>query len=177
MKGGLPNDEGLEKTYRVTYAVHEIIDPVVDSANNTMQTTYGEKKSTRFVGLVSLIGMEPGNLELPEDLTLPLAAANTTLTAELAYAFLPIGWHKGYATESVKAVLESCKRSPSFWAPFPKLYVRVIVNDGNPASLRVMEKVGMTKRGIYNWTGKSLFLGGEWTDWSKLHIFGLHLLE
>jgi len=74
-------------------------------------------------------------------------------------------------------VFEACKGAPSFWAPFEKLYVRAIVNGGNPASVRVMEKTGMIERGIYEWTGKPIFLGGQWEERSNLHIFGMHLLE
>jgi len=56
----------------------------------------------------------------------------------------------------------------------------VIVNEGNPASLRVMGKMearGMKKKGVYELDHRVLFLGGEWTEHSSLHIFGLHLLE
>ena len=35
----------------------------------------------------------------------------------------------------------------------------------------------MIERGVYKWTGDPIFLGGEWRDWSNLHIFGMHLLE
>ena len=130
-----------------------------------------------FIGLIALRSVDASSLALPENFTLPAAAATTTLTVELAYSFLPTGWGKGYATESVDAVLKSCKIAQSFWAPFTKLYVRAIVNEENPASLRVMDKVGMTKRGVYTWTGKAVFLAGEWTERSNLHIFGMHLLE
>jgi RimJ/RimL family protein N-acetyltransferase len=99
---------------------------------------------------VTLKSLDAGSLALPEHLTLPVAAATTTLTVELAFMFLPIAWGKGYATESVEAAFESCRRARSFWTPFSKLYVRAIVNEGNPASLRVMEKVGMTKSGVYD---------------------------
>lgn len=135
------------------------------------------KNSTEFIGVTSLITPRAGSLALPEDLTLPAAAAVTTLTIEVGYMFLPIGWGKGYATESVQAVFECCKRAQNFWAPFPKLYVRAIVNDGNPASRRVMDKIGMIHKGIYNWTGEAIFIGGEWREQSDLHIYGMHLLE
>ena len=76
------------------------------------------------------------------------------MTLELAYQFLPVGWGQGFATESLEAVFAACKRAPSFWTPFETVHIRAIVNEGNPASLRVMEKTGMTKCGIYVWTGK-----------------------
>jgi RimJ/RimL family protein N-acetyltransferase len=147
------------------------------SVEDEPQVTEQGKILTEFIGLVTLKSFDTGSLVLPDDLALPAAATTTTLIVELAYMFLPTGWGKGYATESVEAALESCKRARSFWTPFSKLYIRAIVNEGNPASLRVMEKTGMTKRGVYDWTGKAIFLAGEWRERSSVHIFGMHLLE
>ncbi len=177
MKGCLPTNEGEEHTYRVAYAVHKVLESMSGSVEGEPQPAEQGKNPTEFVGLVTLTSLDAGSLALPEDLTLSTAAATTTLTVELGYLFLPIGWGKGYATESVGAALESCKRARSFWTPFTKLYVRAIVNEDNPASLRVMDKIGMTKRGVYDWTGKAVFLAGEWQERSSIHIFGMHLLE
>ena len=175
MKGYLPTKEGEEKTYRVVYAVHRVPESTSGSVEGDPQPAEQGELPTDFVGLITLKSLDAGSLALPEDLTIPAAAATTTLTVELAYSFLPIAWGKGYATESVKAAFESCRRARSFWTPFPKLYVRAIVNQLNPASMRVMDKTGMTKKGIYNWTGKPVFLAGEWREQDSLHIFGMHL--
>ncbi|KAI9815032.1 MAG: hypothetical protein M1827_002875 [Pycnora praestabilis] len=177
MRGYLPTKEGEENTYRVAYAVHKVLEPMSGSVEGEPQPGQQGAKSTEFVGLVTLKSLDADSLALPEDLTIPAAAATTTLTVELAYMFLPTGWGKGYATESVEAAFESCKRARSFWIPFSKLYVRAIVNERNPASLRVMDKTGMTKRGVYDWTGNAIFLAGEWRERDSLHIFGMHLLE
>ena len=177
MKGHLPANEGQENTYRVAYAVHKVLESMSGSVEGKSQPAKQGEKATEFIGLVTLKSLNAGSLALPEDLTLSVAAATTTLTVELAYLFLPIGWGKGYATESLEAVFESCKRARAFWTPFSKLYIRAIVNERNPASLRVMDKTGMTKRGVYNWTGKAIFLAGEWREQDSLHIFGMHLLE
>ena len=177
MKGCLPTSERDEKTYRVAYAVHKVLESMNGSVEGEPQPAEQGKQPTKFIGLVTLKSLDAGSLALPEDLTLPVAAASTTLTVEIAYLFLPIGWGKGYATESVEAVFESCKRALSFWTPFSKLYIRAIVNKDNPASVRVMDKTGMTKSGVYTWTGKAVFLAGEWRERDNLYIFGKHLLE
>lgn len=177
MKGRLPPNEGEENIYRVAYAVHKVLESIGGSAEGESESVEPGKQPTQFVGLVTLTSLGAGDLALPESLTLPATAATTTLTVEVAYMFLPIAWGKGYATESVVAVFEACKRAPSFWTPFSKLYVRAIVNGDNAPSFRVMDKTGMTKRGVYDWSGKAVFLGGKWQERSRLHIFGMHLVE
>jgi RimJ/RimL family protein N-acetyltransferase len=176
-RGLLPANEAEENTYRVAYAVHRELESMSDTTQSERQPANPEKKPTEFIGLVTLKSLNAYSLALPEDLTLPALSAATILTVELAYSFLPTAWGKGYATESLAAVLESCKAARSFWLPFSKLYVRTIVNEGNPASLRVMDKTGMAKRGNYEWTGKAVFLAGEWRERDSLFIFGMHLLE
>ena len=163
--------------------MHKVLDESVagssgEGESQRQPAERGEKKSsTEFIGLITLKSLDEASLALPEDLTLPVAAATTTLSVEIAYLFLPSGWGRGYATESVQAVFESCKRARAFWIPFSKLYVRAIVNARNPASVRVVDKTGMMNRGVYEWSGKALFLAGEWRERDSLHIFGMHLLE
>lgn len=176
MTSCLPTDPGEQKTYRVVYAVHEILRPTSGSTSFEAQSIQSKDKETNFVGLITLVSLDARSLALPEDLTVPVAAAATTLTVELAYSFLPVAWGRGYATEAIKAIFESCRETPSFWSPFLKLYVRAIVNEANPASQRVMKKTGMTKRGVYNWTGKAVYLAGEWRQRDTLHIYGMYLI-
>jgi RimJ/RimL family protein N-acetyltransferase len=119
-----------------------------------------------------------GNLALPESLTIPASSAASTLSLELGYMFLPGAWGKGYAAEALTAVFHACKKvERKYWGAWEKVYVRAIVNDGNPASLRVMEKAGVKEKGVFEWKGKPVFLNGTWESESRLHIFGFYLVE
>jgi len=89
--------------------------------------------------------------------------------------FLPTAWGAGYATESLSAVFETCRRARGFWSPFEKVYVSALVNEKNGASRRVMEKVGMGERGVYEWRGKRVWLAGEWRVKDRLCVFGMGL--
>lgn len=176
MREYLPASEGEENKYRVVYAVHKALDVPSGSPEGESQLIEREKRATAFIGLVTLRSLDASMLAVPEDLTIPVAATATTLMVDLGYMFLPVGWGKGYATESLEALLEACKRAKSFWIPFSKVYIRGLVNEENPASLRVMEKVGMVQRGIYEWTGKAVFFAGKWWERGNIHVFGMHLL-
>lgn len=62
-----------------------------------------------------------------------------------------------------------------FWAPWERVWMRVIVNERNPASLRVMRKLGgdgVGERGVFVWKGEAIFIGGEWRTEDELVIFG-----
>ena len=175
MKLALPTEENGEgKPYRAVYAVHAVSKPTSDDLEVGAQGSRPDEVATIFIGLVLLRSMGPDSLALPEHLS---PTTTSTLTLDLAYMFLPMAWGKGYATEALGAVFEASRRGRLFWAPFSRLYVRALVNVENPASLRVMHKTGMTFKGVYEWTGEAVFLAGEWTERSILHIFGMHLLE
>ncbi|KAF2838720.1 hypothetical protein M501DRAFT_1004531 [Patellaria atrata CBS 101060] len=182
IKAYLPTrSDSPEKSYRIVYAVHVLLDPK-DAPSCVSASIPPEPHSqpatpTRFIGLTTLVSVGANGLSLPQELTLPAVVAATTLTVELAYSFLPQSWNKGYATEAISAVFDACKRVPSFWMPWEKVYVRAIVNAENPASLRVMEKSEMAMRGIYEWTGKAIFVAGQWKERDTLHIFGGYLMD
>ena len=151
-----------QHAYRVFYAVHERISPTSENG-----------PTSRFIGTILLRSLEGGSL----DLSPPLVPAPSTsltnpfLTIELSYQFLPAAWGKGYAGESLNAVFEACAKNTAVWKPYERVYCRVIVNDGNPASLRVMSKLGVKEKGVYKWTGK-IWLAGGWRYEDDLHIFG-----
>jgi RimJ/RimL family protein N-acetyltransferase len=154
-----------QSAHRVFYAVHELL---------SMPDT--NEPATKFIGTVLLRTLEDGGLELSPPLVPALSSpSNKFLTLELAYQFLPAAWGKGYAGESINAVFEACTRKKAVWQPYERVYCRVIVNAGNPASLRVMRKLGVREMGIYKWMGK-IWLAGGWRFEDDLHIFGKWLV-
>jgi RimJ/RimL family protein N-acetyltransferase len=153
------NYAGGQGVYRIGYAVH-VCHP---------------GRPAEFIGVVALKSLDDKSLPLPEALTAP-AADTGTLTVELSYMFLPSAWGKGYATEAVKAVVASCEqRSP--WSPFKRVYLRAIVNRENPGSRRVMDKIGIAERGLYEWKGEQIYLAGQWRTQGWLHIYGMYLID
>lgn len=169
----LPSEGAEEETkYRISYAVHKVLESAQDKQSMIEQDQ--DQKLTQFIGIISLKPLDAHVLPLPDNLFPPTSP--TTLTLEMGYSFLPSSWGHGYATESNSALFESFKRTPlSFWSPFSKLYIRAIVNPENLASQRVMDKIGMEKRGVYEWTGRA-FLAGKWREKEGLLIYGTELV-
>jgi RimJ/RimL family protein N-acetyltransferase len=165
MKGSLPmtTNEGGAKTYRVVYAVHESED---------LENTQG-----RLIGLITLRSLGPNDLALPDHIFPASSLTSECLIVELGYQFLPGAWGKGFATESINAVFEACKKEKNFWEPYKKMFVRAIVNAENPASQRVMAKCGAKELGVHIWDGEGLWLGGRWRTTDSLHIFGMFVVE
>jgi RimJ/RimL family protein N-acetyltransferase len=74
---------------------------------------------------------------------------------DLGYAFLPAHQGRGYATEAGAAALDFGFGSKQL------ARILAIVRPGNEASMRVLEKLGMTERGVVQ------------LDHQALHVFGI----
>jgi len=75
--------------------------------------------------------------------------------AEVWYKLLPTYWRQGYATEALRKILDFS---------FTELELHRIEADcatGNTGSIKVLEKVGMTREGLCR---KILPIRGEWVD-------------
>jgi RimJ/RimL family protein N-acetyltransferase len=151
-----PPLDGNDKHVRIPYAVHELLE--------------GEKGS-RFIGLVTLRTLSAEECKsVPHDTH---ASTDTTLSLEIAYMYLPDAWGRGYATESISALLDAVARSPaSLWVPYEKVKVRAIVHDENLPSQNVMKKCGMAELEVLDFEGDRFFIAGKWRTHHRLFVFG-----
>ncbi|KAF2826890.1 hypothetical protein CC86DRAFT_322657, partial [Ophiobolus disseminans] len=157
--------DGEERTYRIAYAVHELLEDATESS----------ERRTRFIGLITLRSLSDAETtSLPR---LGHGSTPTTLSLEIAYMFLPVSWGRGFATESILAMFDACARvSETFWTPYEKVYVRAIVNDENEPSQRVMEKCGMNEPEVLEFEGGRFFIAGKWRSQHRLFVYGKHLV-
>lgn len=94
--------------------------------------------SNQFVGLIAINTMDKNKSQ-----------------AEVWYKIYPKFWNKGYATSSLQAIIHFGFNSLKLESILAGCAVE------NTASVRVLEKVGMTRVGI---TRKSMLLNTGWTD-------------
>jgi len=120
----------------------EIMRPFIEAGNQQPQAKYSwridEKQSGEFVGMA---GMFLSN--------------DRFRLGEILYKFFPDYWGKGYATEVARKLII---------VGFEDLHLHKIeagTDIENQASIRVLEKVGMTREGLRR---KILPIRGEWKD-------------
>ncbi|UPX18086.1 uncharacterized protein EKO05_0008402 [Ascochyta rabiei] len=144
-----------------------------DDDNNDNSSNNKEEKPS-FIGVISLLPTTDNHLALPPHLTIPTAREPSTLVVELAYAFLPAAWGRGFATEAITAVLGAARseQGEAFWAGWEGVWMRVVVNERNPASRAVMRRCGVQERGVFEWKGEAVFIGGSWRTEDRLVVLG-----
>ena len=98
-----------------------------------------EKSSNGFIGFIGI----------------NLSENRRFCLGEIYFKLMPASWGKGYATESAKAVIR-------FGFEQLKLHrIEAGVATENKASIRVLEKLGMTREGMRR---KILPIRGQWKD-------------
>jgi RimJ/RimL family protein N-acetyltransferase len=85
-------------------------------------------------------------------------AADGSGELELGYRLRPDVWGRGYATEGAAALLADALARPEV----TRVYAHVLLS--NPASLRVMEKIGMTYARAWAYRGLP---GAEYDAWPR----------
>lgn len=102
-----------------------LLDWIADSAKGRVCSWILRTDANRFVGQVSLYGIDHGNLR-----------------GEIGYMLMPQEWRKGYASEAIAAAvryafgyLELCR-------------LEADVDPGNPGSWRALEKNGFRREGV-----------------------------
>lgn len=153
------------------YAIHELLPNEDHDAANDIPT--------RFIGILTLKSLLPTTLPEANHLFPPTTRSPTSvLTIELGYLFLPIAWSRGFATESVKALLDALKSAPKeVWLPWEKVYLQAVVDKENSGSKRVMEKSEMKSLGEYRWEGEEVWMCGRMRGWMEVCFWGTWIVE
>jgi RimJ/RimL family protein N-acetyltransferase len=127
-------------------AVRDVIDPFHEHIpEDEVQRREYERRFVGNAGFVAAIERSSGRMigwfqcELADDGSGEL---------ELGYRLRPDAWGEGFATEGAAALLADALERPDV----TRVYAHALLS--NPASLRVMEKIGMTFAG--DWDYKDL---------------------
>ena len=122
----------------------EITEAIEDSARDFARAGYGlwlaHENGRSDSGLVGTAGLRP-----PEDLGLVGTAGLRPLEdlgLEIFYSLAPGSWGRGYATEAARAVLDHALGSLGL----PEVLAEI--DEGNTASIAVIERLGMTRFGV-----------------------------
>jgi hypothetical protein len=172
MKSLVPSNSGQYTKYRVPYAIHR---RVKNSASDETPPNVAEMKDQfEIIGIIFL----KSELTVPinDDIATKTDPERGLLRMEIGYLLLPTAWGHGYATEACTAILEACRRSESYFAPFNKLFIEAVASPDNPASLRVLEKAGWKQMGLNEWEGEPAFLAGAWRE-PCVWVYGISVFE
>ena len=119
-----------------------VLSIIFDDLDKTPRTHYGwvirTRKDDAFIG----------------ELGMHLSVAKYA-RAEIYYNLVPESWGQGYATEAVKELIRFA------FEDLGQHRVEAGVETGNAASIRLLEKVGMSREGHHR---KILPIRGEWKD-------------
>lgn len=170
----------LPQANGVGFAVHR---PGIASKANAKHLLKETRIDWEFIGIITL---------LPQQSVLPMPLVSEYLdssqsapsvkarepadveTVQLGYLFLPDYWGKGYATESVAAVLSHYRDfKASICDPKPT-YIESVMHNANIGSIRVMEKLEFPVVGIKVWGLEPVMLGGELRE-NKTNVYGKYL--
>ncbi|KAH7394570.1 GNAT domain-containing protein [Pyrenochaeta sp. MPI-SDFR-AT-0127] len=126
------------------------------------------------VGSVSLRRQEGGPTLPPPNLDIDDVSKSVNLRV-IGYAFFKQHWGKGYATEAGRALVDAYTRSVAEEMAKGKelFYLEAGVDEGNPGSENVLQKIGFQKVGWKEET-ESVFLAGEWRE-PGYWIYGKYL--
>ncbi|KAF2637418.1 acyl-CoA N-acyltransferase [Massarina eburnea CBS 473.64] len=93
----------------------------------------------------------------------------------LGYQFFESAWGKGYATEAGKALVEAYRTAMKENMEGGKevFYLEGCWDEDNPASRKVLSKLGFTEVG-WKEEHEKVFLGGQWRD-GGYWVWGLYL--
>ena len=133
------NTIGIPKSLEVTRA---LIRPVIEDRRRSVRRRYGwvilSRNGASFLGEV---GMSLGLTKFK--------------SAEIYYSLLPQYWGQGYATEAVRGMLAFG------FGPLRLHRIEAGVATENSSSIRVLEKVGMSREGLHRQVRP---IGKDWKD-------------
>ncbi|KAH6878697.1 GNAT domain-containing protein [Alternaria rosae] len=144
---------------------------VKPDTSNSASTGDDDTGLGKHIGSVSL-RLQPSGPSLP----IPSTSTTTTMRA-LGYALFPSARGKGYATEAGHALLKAYMAFVSASSSFSgaqedndgnerqkgKAYIEAAVDEENPGSVKVLEKLGFKKLG-WKQEEEKVWLNGAWRE-------------